>query len=204
MIPLRATIGVTHVATPARWLDDASLCSCVFNLRQHQSAAAAPRTVLDFLIPNGLSYPETMIFSRNRLGRIDNSDHDRHRHKRDVPVMPFAEASPGHARAIAKRLRHDIRMHVTMRVAHIDMWGWLLTRALAVLDCACVHAYAVRSARTRDQICLPSVERMRAEPSLLGTLHVAAGLGGIAEVYERVSGDTIGSCVICSIIACLN
>ena len=98
----------------------------------------------------------------------------------------------------AKRLWNDIRMHVTMRVAHID------TRALAVLDCACVHAYAVRSARTRDQICLPSVERMRAEPSLLGTLHVGAGLGGIAEVYERVSGDTIGSCVICSIIAGLN
>ena len=39
---------------------------------------------------------------------------------------------------------------------------------------------------------------------LLGTLHVGAGLGGIAEVYERVSGDTIGSCVICSIIAGLN
>ena len=123
LVPLRATIGVSHVATPARWLDDASLCSCVFNLRQHQSAAAAPRTVLDFLIPNGLSYPETMIFSRNRLGRIDNSNHDRHRHKRDVPVMPFAEASPEHARAIAKRLRHDIRMHVTKRVAHIDIWG---------------------------------------------------------------------------------
>ena len=99
-----------------------------------------------------------MILFRSRFGRIDNSDHDRHRHKRDVPVMPFAEASPGHARAIAKRLRHDIRMHVTMRVAHID------TRALAVLDCACVHAYAVRSAHTlgirsvfpRSNGCAPS------------------------------------------------
>ena len=67
---------------------------------------------------------------------------------------------------------------------------------------ACVRR-ALRT-HTRDQICLPSVERMRAEPSLLGTLHVGAGLGGIAEVYERVSGDTIGSCVICSIIAGLN
>ena len=47
LVPLRATIGVPHVATPARWLDDALLCSCVFNLRQHQSAAAAPRTVLE-------------------------------------------------------------------------------------------------------------------------------------------------------------
>ena len=112
--------------------------------------------------------------------------------------MPFAEASPGHAQAIAKRLRHYIRMHVTMRVAHIGIWVWLLARALAVLNCAWVHAYAVRSARIRDQSCLPSVERMRAEPSLFGALHVGAGLGDIAEVYERASGDTIASCVICS------
>ena len=48
----------------------------------------------------------------------------------------------------AKRLWNDIRMHVTMRVAHMGIWGLLLTRALAVWHCASVHAYAVRSAHT--------------------------------------------------------
>ena len=53
----------------------------------------------------------------------------------------------------------------------------------------------MRSTHIRDHICLPSVERMRAEPSLLGTLRVGASLGGIAEVYERSSDGTIGYCV---------
>ena len=67
---------------------------------------------------------------------------------------------------------------------------------------ACVRR-ALRT-HTRDQICLPSVERMRAEPSLLGTRCVGAGLGGKAKVYERAGSDTIGSCDICSIVAGLN
>ena len=36
---------------------NASLCSCVFNLRQHQSAAAAPRTVLEGGREDTLKWP---------------------------------------------------------------------------------------------------------------------------------------------------
>ena len=120
------------------------------------------------LIPNRLSYPESVTVSRNDdLIPKQIWSHRQFRSRQTSPQMRCARnvvfrTTPGNARASTKRLRYDIRMHVTMRVAHNGIWGWLLTWALAVMNCACVR----RALRTHSGSDLSSLGRTDARRTL--------------------------------------
>ena len=105
----------------------------------------------------------------------------------------------GHARSTYDtRSVHGMTYACTRRcVSHTCLCIWACYFQARARHCASVHAYAMRSTHIRDHICLPSVERMRAEPSLLGTRRVGASLGNKAAGYERAGDKTITYGVIC-------